>query len=93
MAIAPGLTIGLVRPPGEASTACTVLKGSPVAFTPTTCRTRPSPTSSQTSARTNGLATLMMVNRVNASPAVKVWPEVPMTATPNSAGSTSARAG
>ncbi len=68
VAIAPELTIGFVSPPGARSTASTELKASPVAFTPTRARSSSGPRSSHTSANTNGLETLMMVNSWSASP-------------------------
>ena len=62
MAIAPGFTIGLVRPSGPRSTAARELNGSPVALTPSRRLISSGPTVSQIKAKTNGFATLMMVN-------------------------------
>ena len=62
MAIAPAFTIGLVLPSWLRSTAASELNGSPVAFTPSCCLAASGPSAWQTRAKTNGLATLMMVN-------------------------------
>jgi hypothetical protein len=62
VAIAPALTIGLVRPSGPRSTAASELKGSPVALAPSRSLASSGPRAWQTRANTNGLATLMMVN-------------------------------
>lgn len=91
-AIAPALTIGLVRPP-ERSTAVRELNGSPVPLAPSFSRASSAPTSSQTSAKTNGFDTLMMVNARSASPAVKRWPFVPATQMPKRSAGTFASAG
>ena len=69
MAIAPALTIGLVRPSSVRSTADSELNGSPVAFTPTRLRISSGPSCAHTSANTNGFDTLMIVNSWSASPA------------------------
>ena len=74
MAIAPALTIGFVRPSALRSTAASELNGRPVALTPTRSRTSSGPSASQTSAKTNGLDTLMIVNSWSASPAAKTRP-------------------
>jgi len=67
--MAPALTIGLDRPSALRSTTASESNGSPVAFTPSFCRTGSSPSTSQTRAKTNGLATLMMANSWPVSPA------------------------
>ena len=69
VAIAPGLTIGLVRPPGPLSMAVTELKGKPVPLTPISSRILSPPCAVQARAKTNGFETLMMVNGTPASPA------------------------
>jgi hypothetical protein len=69
VAIAPAFTIGLVRPSRLRSTAASELNGSPVAFTPSRRLAASAPSAWQIRANTNGLATLMMVNRWSASPA------------------------
>lgn len=51
------------------SIAANALNGRPVAFTPTISRTSSAPTASHTSAKTNGLATLMIENSTSESPA------------------------
>jgi hypothetical protein len=61
-AIAPAFTIGLVRPSGLRSTAASELNGSPVALTPSCCLAVSGPSAWHTRAKTNGLATLMIVN-------------------------------
>ena len=63
-AIAPGLTIGLVRPSPLRSIASSELNGRPVALTPTRRRAASGPRTSQTSANTNGFDTLMIENRM-----------------------------
>ena len=68
VAIAPALTIGLVRPSALCSTAATELNGRPVAFTPMRSRASSTPADSQTSAKTNGFATLMIVKPASTSP-------------------------
>ncbi len=68
VAIAPGFTIGFVRPSSLCSIASSELNGSPVALTPTALRTASGPTVAQTSAKTNGFATLMSVNSASSSP-------------------------
>jgi len=70
VAMAPELTIGFVRPSALRSTAAMELNGRPVPLTPTRSRTASGPSCSQTSAKTNGLDTLMIVNSRSASPAV-----------------------
>jgi hypothetical protein len=67
--MAPAFTIGLDRPSGLRSTAATESNASPVAFTPSVCLTCSSPSASLTRAKTNGLATLMIVNSCPVSPA------------------------
>ena len=69
-AIAPAFTIGFVLPSPLASTAANELNGSPVLFTPSRPRTSSGPSASQTSAKTNGLETLMIENSTSASPTV-----------------------
>ncbi len=56
-------------------------------------RARAAPMASQTRAKTNGLATLITVKPVSASPTAWVWPVTFTTASPNSAGSTRLSAG
>ena len=67
-AIAPAFTIGLDLPSVLRSTKASELNASPVAFTPSLCRTCSAPSSWHTRAKTNGLATLMIVNSCPASP-------------------------
>jgi len=67
--MAPAFTIGFDRPSALRSTAATESNGNPVAFTPSFCLASSSPRASQTRAKTNGLATLMMVNSCPVSPA------------------------
>ncbi len=93
VASAPGLTIGLVRPASPRSTAAAELNGRPVASTPMARCARSTPSASQTSAKTNGFATLITVNPTSASPTAWVWPVTFTTASPNSAGSTRLSAG
>ena len=93
MAIAPGLTIGFVRPSAARSTASIALNGRPVALAPTTCRTSSGPTASHASASTNGFATLMSGNGTSASPTAWTSPWTFATATPNRSGSTASSAG
>ena len=93
VAIAPEFTMGLVRPSGLSSTPARELKGRPVAFTPTLSRISSGPSSSQTRAKVNGLATLMIVNSSSASPVTYRSPEVPATQIPNRSAGTRARAG
>lgn len=92
-AIAPALTIGLVVPSGLRSMADTELNGSPVAFTPILVRAWSGPSTSKTSANTNGFATLMIVNSCPASPARYHVPLVPATQMPNRSLGSSASAG
>ena len=61
VAMAPAFTIGLVRPSALSSTAASELNGSPVLLAPILARTSSQPSSWQTSAKTNGLDTLMIV--------------------------------
>ena len=68
-AMAPAFTIGFDRPSALRSTAATESNGNPVAFTPSFCLASSSPSTSQTRAKTNGLATLMIVNSCPVSPA------------------------
>ncbi len=82
VAIAPGLTIGLVRPSGLRSTAVSALNGSPVAFTPMRARTASGPNARQARANTNGFATLMIENGTALSPAARVAPVTPATTMP-----------
>ena len=82
VAIAPGLTIGLVRPPVSTSSASSELKGRPVALTPTRRCISSGPRTSQTSAKVNGLATLMIVNGISASPTACTRPSTEATQTP-----------
>ena len=69
MAIAPALTIGLVRPSALRSMPATELKAKPVAFAPSFSRAASGPISSQTSANRNGFDTLMIENSCSVSPA------------------------
>ncbi len=62
VAMAPELTIGLVRPSGLRSTAATELKAMPVALAPILSRTSCTPSASATNAKMNGFDTLMIVN-------------------------------
>ena len=66
--IAPGLTIGFVRPSALASIAATELNGNPVPLAPSFARASAGPISWQTSANTNGLDTLMIVKSCPVSP-------------------------
>ena len=93
VAIAPGLTIGFVRPSGARSTASMALNGRPVALAPTTRRTSSAPIASQASASTNGFATLMSGNATSASPTTWTSPWTFATAMPNRSGSTAWSAG
>ncbi|GAA3349304.1 hypothetical protein GCM10020358_70920 [Amorphoplanes nipponensis] len=93
VAIAPGLTIGFVRPSLPFSTAASELKGRPVALTPSRWRSSCGPTTAQTRANTNGLATLMMVNPASASPTAYVPPRAPTAQIPNRSGGTRVKAG
>ena len=93
VAIAPGLTIGLVRPSGWSSIADTALNRRPVALTPTKSSTASGPCTPPINANTNGLATLMIVNSTSASPAATVAPVVLATQIPNRSGSTAASDG
>src|SRR3954451_15076201 len=60
VAIAPGLTIGLVRPCGRSSIAATELNFRPVALSPTNRATVAGVWTAHISANTNGFATLMI---------------------------------
>jgi hypothetical protein len=93
VAIAPGFTIGLVRPSIRSSIAATELNLLPVALRPTNCATVLGLCTLHISANTNGLATLMIENSMSASPAVAVRPWVFATQIPNLSGSTVARDG
>ena len=93
VAIAPALTIGFVRPSGLRSTAATELNGRPVPFTPSRSRASSWPSRSQTSANTNGLDTLMIVNSCSASPAPCTCPSTATTQIPNRSAGTVASAG
>ena len=93
MAIAPALTIGFVRPSALRSTAASELNGRPVPLTPTRSRSVSGPSSSHTSANTNGLDTLMIVNSWSTSPALNTRPLVPTRQMPKRSGGTSASAG
>ena len=66
--MAPALTIGLVRRSALRSTAATELKARPVALTPILSRTACTPSAWQTSAKTKGFETLMIVNSCAVSP-------------------------
>ena len=68
VAIAPGLTIGFVRP-SLCSTAESQLNGKPVPLTPSLLCASSGPIASHTRAKTNGFDTLMIVNSTSASPA------------------------
>ncbi len=93
VAIAPGFTIGFVRPSSLRSIAETALNGRPVASTPTSAPASAMPIASQTSANTNGLATLMIANSTSASPAVNTLPPTPATQIPKRSLGTRASAG
>jgi hypothetical protein len=67
--MAPAFTIGFDRPSALRSTGASESNGSPVAFTPSFCLTSSAPSASHASAKTNGLATLMIANSCPASPA------------------------
>ncbi len=69
MAIAPGFTIGFVRPSPLHSTAVSELNGNPVLFAPSSSRARSAPRDWHTRAKTNGLDTLMIENSTSVSPA------------------------
>ena len=68
VAIAPEFTIGFVRPPSPCSMAVSELNGKPVAFSPILRLTSSGPSAAQMSAKTNGFATLMIVNSTSSSP-------------------------
>ena len=91
--MAPGLTIGLVRPSGVRSIAVTALNGSPVAFTPSRSRAPVAPITSQTSAKTKGFDTLMIAKAWSASPTAWTAPSVPTTQMPKRSAGTRASAG
>ena len=93
VAIAPEFTIGFVRPSLLRSTDAIESNGRPVAFIPTSSRTRANPRLSIISARVNGLATLMSENGWSASPAACTAPLVPTTHTPQRSAGTRASAG
>ena len=83
VAIAPGFTIGFVRPSPLRSTASSELNGSPVPFTPSSSRACSGPSASQTSANTNGFDTLMIVNSdVRVADRVDACRSVPATQMP-----------
>jgi len=67
--MAPGFTMGFVRPSALRSTASSESKGRPVAFAPILSVAASGPIASQTRANTNGLATLMTANLAAVSPA------------------------
>jgi len=91
--MAPAFTIGFDRPSALRSTKTSESNASPVAFTPSFCLTCSAPSSSHTRAKTNGLATLMIVNSYPVSPAPKVPPPMPATQMPNRSPGTRASAG
>jgi hypothetical protein len=93
VAIAPGLTIGLVRPSPARVTASTALNGNPVASTPTSRPASSGPTASQASAKAKGFATLMIVKATSASPTPSRSPPTDATQRPKCAGSARASAG
>jgi hypothetical protein len=66
--VEPECTMGFVRPPGPRSTAARELNAKRVAFTPIRFLNYADPGTAQTSAKTNGFATLMIVNSTSASP-------------------------
>ena len=68
LAMAPALTMGLVRPSAWRSMPAKELKPRPVAFMPILALTARGPSRSHTRANRNGLETLMMVNSVVVSP-------------------------
>src|SRR6202035_4318486 len=92
-ATAPGFTIGLVTPSLPRSMAASELNGSPVAFTPIFFLACSGPSAQQTSANTNGLATLMMANGCLASPAACLVPVTSVSQMPNRPGGTRDSAG
>ena len=92
-AIAPGLTIGFVRPSPLRSIAVSELNARPVLLTPSSRRASSGPKLSQTSAKTNGFATLMIANSTSASPTEKTAPFVETTQMPNWSAGTRASAG
>ncbi len=69
VAMAPGFTIGFVRPSALRSTAASELNGRPVALTPSLSPRLVRPHGLATSAKTNGFETLMIANSTAASPA------------------------
>ena len=93
VAIAPGLTMGFVRPSGRSSIAATELNRLPVAFSPTKRATVSGLWVPHMRANTNGLATLMIENSTSASPAAAVRPRVFDTHMPKRSGSTVASDG
>ena len=92
-AIAPEFTIGFVRPSGLRSIAASELNARPVLLAPSRRRASSGPRLSQTRAKTNGFATLMIVNSISASPTEKTAPCVATTQMPNRSGGTRASAG
>ena len=76
LAIAPGLTIGLVRPSGCVRSRSMALNGRPVPFDADR-RALLDADHAQTSAKTNGFDTLMIVNSCSASPAAWTAPSLP----------------
>ena len=68
VAIAPELTVGLVRASVFHSIPSTELKARPVALSPSFSRLTSTPISWHTSAKMNGLETLIMVNSYCAFP-------------------------
>ena len=91
--MAPGLTMGLVRPSMLRSIAASALNGRPVALTPMRWRAASGPRASQTSAKTNGFDTLMMVKGKSQSPAAWIAPLAPTKQRPKRSGGTRASAG
>src|SRR5271167_2991297 len=92
-AIAPGFTIGFVRPSSLRSTAARALNGRPVALTPSLWRATSAPRTWQISANTNGFDTLMIENGTSQSPLAWTAPFTPTTQRPNRSGGAAARAG
>ena len=91
--MAPAFTIGFVRPSEPCSTAASELNGRPVALAPIFRRISSGPSDWQTSANTNGFATLMIANSASASPAAHSSPLVATTQMPKSSRGTRASAG
>ena len=93
MAMAPELTIGFVRPSVAPLHRLDRVEGEAGGVDPEARRApRRGPSASHTSAKMNGLATLMIVNAASASPAACTAAH-PDDADPEQDGSAAARAG